>query len=394
MTAPLPLEGVTVVSLEQAVAAPFATRTLADLGARVIKVERTDGGDFARGYDDAVGGTSSHFFWLNRSKESVALDVKSVEGRTLLAELVAGADVVVQNLAPGAAARLGLGADELRERHPGIVVADMTGYGDGGAYAGRKAYDMLVQAEAGLVAVTGTEDHPAKTGIPSADVAAGLHTAHAVLAALVRKGRTGQGAHVRVSMFDALTEWMGHPLYTAMHGGRRVGRNGLAHPAIVPYDAYPAADGQVLVGVQNDRQWQALVGALGRDDLATDADLATNRRRVAERDRVDAEVARSTAAHPTASLLELLADAGVPAAQVTEVDDLAAHPQLQGRDRWADVATEHGTYAALRPPALVDGTPARMDAVPALGEHTDRVLAELDRDPATIRTLRETGVVA
>ncbi len=390
----LPLEGVTVVSLEQAVAAPFATRTLADLGARVVKVERVDGGDFARGYDDAVHGLSSHFVWLNRSKESIAVDVKSPPGRAVLHALVARADVLVQNLAPGASARLGLAAAEVRARHPGLVVADISGYGSAGPDRDRRAYDMLVQAEAGLVSVTGTAAHPVKTGVPTADLAAGLHASHAILAALVRRGRTGEGCGIEVSMFDALVEWMGHPLLTSMYGGRSVGRHGLAHPAIVPYDGYPTRDGRVLVGVQNDRQWQRLTVALDRPGLGADAALSTNRDRVAARERVDAAVAEATATFSTATLLERLAAAGVPAARVTEVGDLADHPQLRDRDRWADVQTERGPVEAVRPPAVLAGVEVRMGPVPALGEHTDRLLAELGHPPEEVAALRAAGVVA
>jgi itaconate CoA-transferase len=381
----LPLEGITVVALEQAVAAPFATRLLADQGARVIKVERVDGGDFARGYDAAVHGLASHFVWLNRSKESIAVDLRTAAGRDVLLGLIARADVFVQNLAPGAASRLGLA--DLRAGRPELVVVDMSGYGPG-PYADRKAYDMLVQAEAGLISVTGTEEHPAKTGVPSADIAAGLHASHAVLAALVRRGRTGEGASISVSMFDALVEWMGHPLYTARYGGRSVGRNGLAHPAIAPYDAYPAADGSVLIGVQNDRQWLALVTALG---LSTAPELATNQQRVSARGRVDALVAAATETLPTAVLLERLDAAGIPAAQVTDVTDLAAHPQLA--DRWRTVGTPAGPIETVLPPAAFDDVAPRMDPVPALGEHTDRLLAELGKDDATVAQLRADGVV-
>jgi itaconate CoA-transferase len=390
----LPLEGITVVSLEQAVAAPFATRTLADLGARVIKVERTAGGDFARGYDSAVRGMASHFVWLNRSKESIALDAKLKEGRAILSELVAHADVLIQNLAPGSASRLGLAAAHLRSSRPELIVVDLSGYGSSGPYRNRKAYDMLVQAEAGLVSVTGTEGHPAKTGIPTADIAAGLHASHAILAALLRRANTGEGASIEVSMLDSLVEWMGHPMYTAMYSGRAVGRHGLAHPAIAPYDAFPTADGQVLIGVQNDRQWVALAQALERPRLGTEPGFATNIDRVTHRDRLDADIAAATRGYTTTDLLDRLAAAGVPAAQVTDVRDLAAHPQLQGRNRWTPVLTETGMIEATRPPAVFQDFDARMDPVPALGQHTDRILAELGRDEDQIAQLRGTGVVA
>ena len=287
---PLPLEGITVVALEQAVAAPFATRQLADQGARVIKVERVDGGDFARAYDSAVrGGLGTHFAWLNRSKESVALDLKRDEGRAILADLVARADVFLQNLAPGAAARLGFGADALRARDPRLIVVDMSGYGTSGPYRDKRAYDMLVQAEAGLISVTGTPETPVKAGSPLADIAAGMYAFSGVLAALVRRGGTGEGASIEVSMFDAVAEWMTQAMYTTLFTGSPPPRTRLSHPVIAPYDAYPTADGaDVVIGVQNDRGWAALAaGVLDRPDLVTDPEFATNRARPGEgrRDR-------------------------------------------------------------------------------------------------------------
>jgi itaconate CoA-transferase len=388
-----PLDGVTVVSIEQAVALPFATRLLADLGARVIKVERVDGGDFARAYDTHVHGLASHFVWLNRSKESFAVDLKSDEGRSLVRRLVGRADVFAQNLGPGASARLGLDAETLRADQPGLVVADVSGYGADGPYRDRKAFDMLVQAESGLVSVTGTPDEAVKTGIPSADIAAGMFTANAVLAALVRKGRNGEGASIQVSMFDALVEWLQHPLYVTMYGGGQVPRAGLAHPGIVPYDAYPAADGLVLIGVQNDRQWQALTSALGRDDLRADPTLARNVDRCDHRERVDAELARSTGARPVAELLDLLNRADVPIAQVNQLADVVEHPQLVARHRWGTVDTEAGTVPALMPPASFGDVGPVMERVPALGEHTERILTELGTDPADATRWRAQGVV-
>ena len=390
----LPLEGVTVVSLEQAVAAPLATRHLADLGARVIKVERPDGGDFARDYDDAVHGLASHFVWLNRSKESVALDLKAETGRAVLTKLIARADVFVQNLAPGAAERLGFEATGLAARHTRLVVVSMSGYGESGPYRDHRAYDMLVQAEAGLVSVTGTPDAPAKTGIPTADIAAGMYAFSGVLAALLRRERDGVGAVVDVSMFDSLVEWMGHPMYLQMYAGQQPPRMGLAHPAIVPYDAYPTSDGQVLIGVQNNRGWVQLVEVLSRPELAAHPDYATNIDRCRNRAEVDRLVAEQTARWGSEDLLAALVAAGVPAARINDVAGMVAHPQLEARHRWADVDTEAGPVRALLPPIGLRDVAARLDPVPALGQHTDAVLSELGYSADEVALMRESGAVA
>ena len=374
----LPLEGITVVALEQAVAAPLATRHLADLGARVIKVERVGDGDFARQYDAAVrGGAASHFVWLNRGKESVALDLKSEDGRQAIRTLIAGADVFVQNLAPGAAARLGLAADDLRADHPELVVVDMSGYGDAGPYRDRKAYDMLVQAEAGLISVTGTPDEMAKTGIPTSDIAAGMYALTSVLSALFRRATTGVGARVSVAMFDATVEWMGHPMYMRLYGGRQIARAGLGHAAIVPYDKYPTADGDILIGVQNDRGWDTLTRvALERPDLADDPRYRTNIERVARRAEVDAAIGAETKRFTTDELDRRLADAGIPAAEIRDLEGVVAHPQLSERDRWREVDTEVGPVRALLPPLTFDDVELAMGPVPALGQHTEAVLRE------------------
>lgn len=387
-----PLDGVTVVSIEQAVALPFATRLLADLGARVIKVERIDGGDFARGYDRHVNGISSHFVWLNRSKESLAIDLKHDEGVHLLRQLIDRADVFAQNLGPGASERLGLGADQLRETNPGLITAAITGYGPEGPYRSRKAFDMLVQAESGLVSVTGTPDEGVKAGIPAADIAAGMFTSNAVLAALLQRARTQVGSDIQVSMFDALVEWLQHPMYAAMYGGA-VPRTGLAHPSIVPYNAYPTSDGRVLIGIQNDRQWQALVGALERRDLADDADLARNVDRCARREQVDAEIAKTTSGYATADLLEALNRADIPVAQVNRLADVIDHPQLEARNRWTTVDTEAGTIRAVLPPATSSAYDAVIGAVPALGSANDDIAHELGFDDAGIANVRQQGVL-
>jgi formyl-CoA transferase len=391
----LPLEGITVVSLEQAVAAPLATRHLADLGARIIQVERVDGGDFARAYDEAVHGVASHFVWLNRAKESVALDLKSETGRAILRELLDTADVLIQNLAPGAASRLGCGADELRRQHPELIVVDMSGYGSSGPFVDRKAYDMLVQAESGLISVTGSPEQPAKTGVPSADIAAGLYTFSAVLSAVIRRLRTGDGASIEVSMFDALVEWLGHPMYMAMYTDTPVPRMGLSHAAIAPYDAYPTRDGEVLIGIQNDRGWRQLVTTVfGRPDLVEHPDFATNVLRVRNRASLDALVGELTSAFTSAELSERLNEAGVPAAQLNDLHGMIEHPQLSERERWREVRTEKGTVRAVLPPITYADVEARMGDVPALGEHTRAVLGQLGYSDEQVQRLIEDGVVA
>ncbi|MEU2286374.1 CaiB/BaiF CoA-transferase family protein [Streptomyces sp. NPDC013178] len=394
---PAPLEGVTVVAVEQAVAAPFATRQLADLGARVIKVERIDGGDFARGYDTAAGGLASHFVWCNRGKESIALDLKDPRGLDVVRRLITDADVFVQNLAQGAAARLGLDAATLCGAHPRLVAVDISGYGASGPYARKRAYDMLVQCEAGLVSVTGTPEQPVKAGIPAADIAAGMYAFSGVLAALVRRGATGRGGPVEVSMLEALAEWMGHPLHHSMHGGTAPARTGLAHAVIAPYDAYPTADGgRVLLSVQNDREWRRLAEqVLLRPELGTDPAYATNAARVARRERTDALVARALEVLDTDEALARLEGAGIACARLRDLRELAEHPQLAARERWRAVDSPVGPLRALLPPiTLPGGAEARMGAVPALGEHTGAVLRAVGMTDDEIAALRRDGVAA
>ncbi|PPI99633.1 formyl-CoA transferase [Nocardia nova] len=389
----LPLHGVTVVSLEQAVAAPMASRHLADLGARVIKVERVGEGDFARNYDAAVNGLASHFVWLNRGKESIALDLKKPEGVTLLRELIARADVFVQNLAPGAAQRLGLGADTLRRDRPELIVVNMSGYGGAGPHRDRKAYDMLIQAETGLCSITGTPEAATKTGVPSADIASGLYALSSVQAALFRRERSGAGATIEISMFDATVEWLGHSMYMQMYQDRQIQRMGLSHASIAPYDAYPTRDGQILIGVQNDRGWRTLVTEVfDCPALAEDDRFRTNIERVRHRAEIDAAVAERTRRFTTAELDTLLARAGIPAAQLNDMKGLIAHPQLAARDRWREVGTETGPIRALLPPMTFDDVELRMDPVPALGQHTVPLLTELGRTPEQIARLREAGI--
>ncbi|MFG3036731.1 CaiB/BaiF CoA transferase family protein [Streptomyces sp. NPDC048330] len=396
-TQPLPLDGITVVAVEQAVAAPFATRQLADLGARVVKIERPDGGDFARGYDTAARGLASHFVWCNRGKESVAVDLKDPRGLALVRRLVAGADVFVQNLAQGAAARLGLDAAALCAAHPALIAVDVSGYGATGPYAHRRAYDMLVQCEAGLVSVTGTPEQPVKSGIPAADIAAGMYAFSGVLAALVRRGTTGRGGPVEVSLLDSLAEWMGHPLHHGAHGSAAPARTGLAHAVIAPYDAYPTADGGlVLLSVQNDREWRRLAGqVLGRPGLADDPAFATNTARVAGRAATDAAVAEALAPLTTAEALARLDAAGIACARLNSVAELAEHPQLASRDRWRDVESPVGPLRSLLPPIVFpDAAEPRMGRIPAHGQDTDAVLAELGVTEAELKELRGSGVIA
>ncbi|HLS77074.1 MAG TPA: CaiB/BaiF CoA-transferase family protein [Nocardia sp.] len=390
----LPLAGVTVVSLEQAVAAPMASRHLADYGARVVKVERVGEGDFARNYDAAVHGLASHFVWLNRGKESVALDLKTERGRELLRELIARADVFIQNLAPGAAARLGFGAEELRRERPELIVVNMSGYGTDGPYRDRKAYDMLIQAETGLCSITGTPETATKTGVPSADIASGLYALSSIQAALFRRERTGNGATIEIAMFDATVEWLGHSMYMQMYQDVQIERMGLSHASIAPYDAYPTADGQILIGVQNDRGWRVLVTEVfGAPELADDPRFVTNIERVRHRAEVDAAVAEQTRRFRTRDLDELLAEHGIPAAQLNDMKGLIAHPQLAERDRWREVGTSAGPIRAVLPPMTFADVQMRMDPVPALGEQTDTILAELGVDRAEIQRLRADGIV-
>ncbi|MFE2064663.1 CaiB/BaiF CoA transferase family protein [Streptomyces sp. NPDC059467] len=394
---PPPLEGVTVVAVEQAVAAPFATRQLADLGARVIKVERIDGGDFARGYDTAAGGLASHFVWCNRGKESLALDLKDPRGLEIVKRLIADADVFVQNLAHGAAARLGLDAATLCAAHPRLVAVDISGYGASGPYAGKRAYDMLVQCEAGLVSVTGTPEQPVKAGIPAADIAAAMYAFSGVLAALLRRATTGRGGPVEVSMLEALAEWLGHPLHHTIHGGKPPERTGLAHAVIAPYDAYPTGDGgRVLLSVQNDREWRRLAEqVVGRPELGSDPAFATNAARVANRARTDELVGKALGALDADEAVARLEAAGIACARLRDLHELAGHPQLAARERWREVGSPVGPLRALLPPiTLPGGDEARMGDVPALGQHTEALLRAVGMTDAETAALRRDGVIA
>ncbi|MBC9715372.1 CoA transferase [Streptomyces sp. TRM66268-LWL] len=393
---PLPLDGITVVAVEQAVAAPFATRQLADLGARVIKVERPDGGDFARGYDTAARGLASHFVWANRSKESLAVDLKDPRGLAVVRQLVAESDVFVQNLAQGAAARLGLDAAALCAAHPRLIAVDISGYGAGGPYADKRAYDMLVQCEAGLVSVTGTPEQPVKSGIPAADIAAGMYAFSGVLAALVRRGTTGRGGAVEISMLEALAEWMGHPLHHTMHDGTPPARTGLAHAVIAPYDAYTTADGaRVLLSVQNDREWRRLAEqVLERTELGTDPQFATNAERTARRGATDALVGEALGKLTADEAVARLEAAGIACARLRDLSEVAGHPQLAARGRWREMGSPAGPLRTLLPPITLPGTEPRLGNVPALGEHTEALLRAVGMSDAEIAALRREGVIA
>jgi itaconate CoA-transferase len=387
-----PLEDLTVVALEQAVAAPFATRQLADLGARVIKVERPEVGDFARHYDGTVNGLSSHFVWLNRSKESVALDLKSDHGREAVRALVARADVFVQNLAPGAAERLGLGAAELREQHPGLIHCSISGYGAGGPYTRKKAYDLLVQCESGLVSITGTPETPVKVGISVADIAAGMYAYSGILTALLRRGATGAGATLEVSMLEALAEWMGFPMYYSWYGGSDPLRSGASHSAIAPYGPFPCGDGgRVFLGVQNEREWKAFCDSvIGRPELTGDPRFSSNTVRVTHRGELTEAVTAAFAGLDTAAVVDRLEAAGIANARLRDLHGLVEHEQLAARDRWREVDSPAGPLRALVPPALPDDEQAVMRPIPDVGEHTEAVLAELGlQAPAGTGTVKE-----
>jgi crotonobetainyl-CoA:carnitine CoA-transferase CaiB-like acyl-CoA transferase len=379
----LPLDGITVVSIEQAVAAPFATRQLADLGARVIKVERPGVGDFARGYDETVTGMASHFVWLNRSKESLALDLKEPAARDAVAELVARADVFVQNLAPGAAERLGLGATALRERHPKLIVCDISGYGSSGPYRDKKAYDLLIQCEAGLVSITGTPETPSKVGLSIADICAGMYAYTGILTALYERERTGEGSHVEVAMLEALGEWMGYAMYFTAYGGTEPERTGARHAAIAPYGPFATGDGTVYLGLQNEREWAAFCTVvLERPQLTGDPRFVRNSKRVANHDQLREAIEAIFAGLSTDEVIGRLEQARIAYARMRTVEEFIDHPQLAARDRWRDVESPVGPLTALLPPVTVAGREPRMDPIPALGQHTEDILRQLaaDRD--------------
>jgi len=390
-----PLEGITVVTLEHAIAAPFCTRQLADLGARVIKVERPGSGDFARAYDERVRGMASHFVWSNRSKESLTLDVKHAAAQEVLAKLIEGADVLVQNLAPGAAARLGLSYEALQASHPRLIVCDISGYGGDGPYRDKKAYDLLIQSESGFLSVTGSPDAPAKAGCSIADIAAGMYAYTNILSALIQRGRTGRGCHIDVSMLESMVEWMSYPLYYAFDGATPPPRAGAAHATIYPYGPFPAGDGKtVMLGLQNEREWLTFCEkVLRRPELAADERFSSNSRRTAQREALRAIIVESFAALTAEQVIERLDGAQIANAHMNDMHDVWQHPQLKARGRWTDVATPAGPVPALLPPGMTDAYSPRMDAVPALGEHTGAILAELGFASDDIAAMQAGGAV-
>ncbi len=390
-----PLEGVTVVALEQVIAGPFATRQLAELGARVIKIERPDGGDSARTYDRTVKGLSSHFAWVNRSKESLSLNVKHAGAKEVLARLIGRADVFLHNLAPGAVERLGLGSEELRKKYPRLIWCRISGYGPAGPYASKKAYDLLVQCETGLLSVTGTPDAPAKAGIPAADIAAGMYAFSSVLAALLRRERSGEGATIDVTMLEALGEWMGFPAYFTAYGGSAPPRSGAHHSTIVPYGPFRAGDGgTVFIAVQNEREWVGFCErVLQQRDLAKDPRFASGPARLQNRAAMHAEIEKVFAALSAAEIVERLEAADIANARLNDMEQFWRHPQLQARGRWTKVGTPGGEIDALKPPFNLSDFEPRMDAIPGAGEHSRAILSELGYSGPEVEALAASGAI-
>lgn len=374
----LPLHGLRVVALEQAVAAPFCSRQLADMGADVIKVERPDGGDFARGYDGALNGLSAYFAWLNRGKRSIVLDLKSDADHDTFARLIAYADIFIHNLAPGTVERLGFGYDVLKASHPRLIWCGISGYGPDGPYRDKKAYDLLIQAEAGVVSVTGTADAPAKVGISIADISAGLYAYSSILTALLQRAQTGRGERVDISMFECLTEWMMPPIYVWQGTGRIPARVGVRHNMIVPYGAYRCADGAVNFAIQNEREWSRFCNlVLQMPQFVTDERFATNAQRLQNRAELETLIEQRFAAFTAREVMMRLDQADIANGAVNDVPAVVNHEQLAERGRWVDVSTPNGTIAALLPPHNLQGVQPNMGAVPALGEHSQQILAEL-----------------
>lgn len=390
-----PLDGITVVSLEHAIAAPFCTRQLADLGARVIKVERPGAGDFARAYDTRVRGQASHFVWTNRSKESLTLDLKNPEAMAVLRKLLKEADVLVQNLAPGAAARMGLSFEALNATHPKLIVCDISGYGEDGPYRDKKAYDLLIQSEAGLLSVTGTPDVPSKSGNSMADIAAGMYAYTNILSALLLRGKTGHGSHTDVSMLEALSEWMGYPLYYAFEGAAPPPRTGASHSSIYPYGPFAVGDGgTVMLGLQNEREWKVFCEVvLGDAALASDARFCTNALRNTHRAELQQLILSVFVTMTTAEVEARLDQAQIANARMNDMAGVWAHPQLKARQRWQQVGSPAGDIPALLPPGRNNRYDYRMDPVPAVGEHTEAILRELGLDDAAVQALRTSQAI-
>jgi itaconate CoA-transferase len=390
----LPLEGIRVVALEHAVAAPICSRHMADLGADVIKIERPGEGDFARSYDSFVHGQASFFLWLNRGKRSVTLDVKHPAAAKVLDRLVGGADVLLQNLAPGAAGRLGLSHADLAPCRPGLIVCDISGYGESGPFAQKKAYDLLIQAESGVISVTGTEATPSRVGISIADIATGMYALSGILAALVRRGRTGEGANVKVAMLDALAEWMTYPMYRVAYANAPLPRSPTSHPALAPYGAHHAKDGQVIFGLQNEREWVTFCAkVLERPDVATDPRFCNNNARREYRHQLTELIETNFAKFTALEVVKKLDAAGIANGRLNEAQDVWNHVQFTARDRWREVATPGGPVRAMLPPFTFTDFEAAMGDVPGLGQHTDRVLHELGYSEGEIAALHVAGAV-
>jgi itaconate CoA-transferase len=390
-----PLDGITVVSLEHAIAAPFCTRQLADMGARVIKIERPGVGDFARAYDERVKGMASHFVWTNRSKESLTLDLKHPEADAILQQLLGQADVFVQNLAPGAAKRMGLSFETLHAKFPKLIVCDISGYGVGGPYETKKAYDLLIQSESGFVSVTGSADEPAKAGCSIADIAAGMYAYSSILNALLLRGRTGLGSQIDVSMLESMVEWMGFPLYYAYDDAPQPPRAGAAHATIFPYGPFPVGDGHtVMLGLQNEREWAVFCDkVLFNSAIAVEPMFVSNSKRVENRDVLRQHIVDAFSSLTIEEVTTRLEAAQIANARVNQMKDVWDHPQLKARQRWVDVASPVGMLSALKPPASNLSFEARIDAIPALGEHTDAILAEVGCSPEQVAKLRQAGAI-
>jgi len=390
-----PLDGITVVSLEHAIAAPFCTRQLADLGARVIKVERPGVGDFARAYDTRVKGLASHFVWTNRSKESLTLDLKQTAALAVLKQLLVKADVLVQNLAPGATARMGLSWEALSQNHPRLIVCDISGYGEDGPYRDKKAYDLLIQSEVGFLSVTGTPDSPSKAGNSVADIAAAMYAYSSILSALLLRGKTGKGSHIDVSMLESLGEWMGYPMYYAFDGAPPPPRSAAAHASIYPYGPFAAGDGgTVMLGLQNEREWKGFCeGVLKDAALVSDPRFESNARRNEHRDALTAIILDVFGKLSTQQVVQRLDQAQIANARLNDMADLWAHPQLKARQRWHNVGSPAGDIPALLPPGRSNAFDYRMDPVPTVGQHTEAILRELGQRDEAIAALRATGAI-
>jgi itaconate CoA-transferase len=390
-----PLEGITVVSLEQAVAAPFATRQLADLGARVIKIERPGAGDFARGYDATVQGMSSHFVWLNRSKESLTLDLKREEAKVVLNRLLAKADVFVQNLAPGAVDRLSFGTQELRKNYPRLIVCNLSGYGSSGPYRDKKAYDLLIQAETGLVSITGTAETPSKVGISIADISCGMYAYSGILTALLVRSKTGEGVALETSLFDSLGEWMSYATYYTTYGGTPPPRTGASHATIAPYGPVRAGDNKVVyLGLQNEREWKKFCEVvLQNPQLASDPRFDSNANRVRNRPHLDRAIEEVFLKLTAAEIIARLETAQIANGRMNTVQEFSEHPQHDARNRWGTVESPVGTLKALFPPVTMENVEPVMNGIPALGQQTDAILDELGFDPREIAKWRTAGVI-